>query len=66
MQALTMANNKVVGFQGRLALLKLETSVHSGGKKCNVVELHFDQTAYGKRADGDYSETLGKLSFYEP
>lgn len=66
MQALTMANGKLVDFQGRFALLVLDTSIQLGGKASNVVELYFDQTAYKARADRDYSEVLGRLPFYEP
>jgi hypothetical protein len=66
MAALAMANGKVVEYQGRQALLRLDTTVQMGGKKSNVVELHFDQTAYQPRAEGDYSAVLGGLPFYEP
>jgi hypothetical protein len=63
MQGLTGADQRLVDYDGRSALLWLDNSTGIPGGKNNVVRLDFINVAGGTRASGDFSDILRRLRF---
>lgn len=64
MQMLTEANERIVDYYGRPALLRLNGWTPLDDPKHNYVTLDFEWPD-GERAEGDFTDVLNRLDFRE-